>query len=213
MSSYGSSTVGFDVAFSHGSCELIGMDLVVGTQPHQWFECASDSDHVVLGYCVGPTLDVGCGPGRMASALATRRFLVLGIDTASEAVAQTVSRGASAIMRDVFEPLPAEGRWGTALLADGNIGIGGDPTKLLLRLRCVLSPWGRVVVDLAAWGSGLKTGQIQVVADGHASQPIPWAVVGADAIAELAGRAGFTAEVHHIGERWFGVLRNNGELS
>ncbi len=53
----------------------------------------------------------------------------------------------------MFAPLPGEGRWGTALLADGNIGIGGDPVALLRRLREVLDPRGRIVVELAAPGT------------------------------------------------------------
>ena len=36
-------------------------------------------------------------------------------------------RGATVLQRDIFGPLPGEGRWGTALLFDGNVGIGGDP--------------------------------------------------------------------------------------
>ena len=40
-------------------------------------------------------------------------------------------RGGAALRRDVFAPLPGEGRWYTALLADGNVGIGGDPVALL----------------------------------------------------------------------------------
>ena len=39
--------------------------------------------------------------------------------------------GGPALRRSVFDPLPGEGRWGTALLLDGNIGIGGDPRALL----------------------------------------------------------------------------------
>ena len=31
------------------------------------------------------------------------------------------------LRRDLFAPLPGEGRWHHVLLADGNIGIGGDP--------------------------------------------------------------------------------------
>ena len=45
------------------------------------------------------------------------------------------TRGVAALLRDVFDPVPGEGRWETALLADGNIGIGGDPVALLERVR------------------------------------------------------------------------------
>ena len=39
--------------------------------------------------------------------------------------------GAPALRRDVFEPLPGTGRWQTVLLADGNVGLGGDPWRVL----------------------------------------------------------------------------------
>ena len=35
------------------------------------------------------------------------------------------------LQASVFDRLPGAGRWGTALLLDGNIGIGGRPTALL----------------------------------------------------------------------------------
>ena len=44
-------------------------------------------------------------------------------------------RGAPALCRSVFDPLPAEGRWAAVLALDGNIGIGGDPVAFLDRMR------------------------------------------------------------------------------
>ena len=41
--------------------------------------------------------------------------------------------GRPALRRDVFEPLPGTGRWQTVLLADGNVGLGGDPLRVLRR--------------------------------------------------------------------------------
>ncbi len=69
----------------------------------------------------------GAGPGRLTAALARRRQVALGIDVVAEAVGQTRERGGSALHRDVYDTVPGEGRWHTALLADGNVGIGGDP--------------------------------------------------------------------------------------
>ncbi len=65
---------------------------------------------------------------------------MLGIDVVPEAVEQTRRRGASALQRDLFDALPGEGRWQTALLADGNVGIGGDPVALLARTRDLVQP-------------------------------------------------------------------------
>lgn len=81
---------------------------------------------------------------------------VLGIDVVPEAVALTRERGASALVRDVFAPVPGEGWWDTALLANGNIGIGGDPVTLLRRVHALLLPGGRAVVEVARPGVGMR---------------------------------------------------------
>ena len=53
------------------------------------------------------------------------------------------SCGALALHRDVFATVPGTGRWARVLLADGNIGIGGDPDALLSRVAELLKPPGR----------------------------------------------------------------------
>jgi SAM-dependent methyltransferase len=167
----------------------------------------SAADAAMLDECAGPVLDVGCGPGRMSAALAGRGQPVLGVDLVPEAVRQTRSRGACALRRDVFGPLPAEGRWQTALLADGNIGIGGDPAALLRRLRRALAPDGRVVCDLAEPGTGQRVVRAHLECRGRRSRSFAWALVDADALSTLAAATGFvvrrTARTHG---RWIGVL-------
>jgi len=172
-----------------------------------WTRGANEHDEVLLRHCEGPVLDIGCGPGRLAERLAHLGHLVLGIDIVPEAVAQTVERGASAIRRDVFDALPGEGRWRTALLADGNVGIGGDPAALLRRVREVLDPRGRVVVELAAPGTGLSRSRAVLTCDGRRTRPFDWAVVGLDVAPELARRVGLrVTSTGSTGERWFAVL-------
>jgi SAM-dependent methyltransferase len=173
----------------------------------RWTTAADDSDRALLDACVGPTLDVGCGPGRMTSGLAERGTVALGIDVVAEAVAQTRARGATALRRDVFADVPGHGRWRTVLLADGNIGIGGDPLRLLRRACELLAPGGRVVVDLAAPGRRDVVRRCRLSSDGRVSHTFLWAVAGVDAIADLAAAAGLSL-VHtseHDG-RWFAVL-------
>ena len=165
-----------------------------------------DGDHAVLDLCSGPTLDVGCGPGRMTRLLAERGAIVLGIDVVPEAISRTRYGGAVAMLRDVFERVPAEGRWGTVLLADGNLGIGGDPCRLLTRLRHLLAPGGLVVADVAPPGTGLRTGTVQLTAGGLVSEPFPWAFVGADAVEDVARPAGFATTTRDLGGRWVAVL-------
>ena len=156
----------------------------------------------------GPTLDVGCGPGRMSAHLARQGRLVLGVDLVKDAVTQAVERGATALHRDVFAPLPGEGRWQTALLADGNIGIGGDPVALLRRVAAVIAP-------AAGWSSTWRprapastTGWVRLETERGTSRPLRWAWVGVDAI-DRAGRRGravaWSTPTSTTG-RWFAVL-------
>ncbi len=46
--------------------------------------------------------------------------------------------GVNVLERSIFDHVPGAGRWRTALLLDGNIGIGGDPVALLERLGDLL---------------------------------------------------------------------------
>lgn len=191
-----------DVADARGQGVLLAAE--------RWSGEVDETDHAVLDQCRGPVLDVGCGPGRMAAALTARDVAALGIDVLDEAVHQTRQRGAAALRRDVFGPLPAEGLWGTALLADGNIGIGGDPVRLLARLRRVLGRGGRVVTDLAPYGVGVSAHRLRLRTDRLRSHEFPWAQVGADAIGVVGARAGFAVlSRHEYAGRWFAVLEGD----
>ena len=172
-----------------------------------WLGGVDEGDRAVLAHCQGPTIDIGCGPGRMSEALARSGHLVLGVDVVPEAVRQTRSRGVAALLRSVFDPLPGEGRWGTALLADGNIGIGGDPVDLLARARELLTSDGRVVVDVAPWGTGVVTRHVWLETRQGRSGRFPWTIVGADAIQAVAYAAGLgRATGHRHGTRWWAVV-------
>jgi SAM-dependent methyltransferase len=174
---------------------------------HLWSRPADESDHELVALCDGPTLDIGCGPGRLTEALVMRGHLALGIDVVPAAVAMTVDRGVPAMRRDVFDRLPGEERWHTALLADGNIGIGGDPVRLLQRARAVIVPGGRVVVELDGPGSAVMTCWAALEGNDTRSRPFRWATLGVDDVRRVAAAAGFEAvRVHQIGDRWAAVL-------
>lgn len=198
----------WSTASTGAPCVMLG----IRNEPHllpveAWAHDADSSDEALLRHCTDPTLDVGCGPGRMAQALALRGLRVLGVDVVPEAVRQTRARGIAALHRDVFKTLPGEGRWACVLLADGNIGIGGDPLALLRRVTGLLRPGGRVVVDLAPLGEGLVVRVVRVESDSWQSEGFRWALVGADVIEELALAAGLRAESVHVHRgRWHAVL-------
>jgi SAM-dependent methyltransferase len=172
-----------------------------------WLRPASRADRQLLDHCRGTTLDIGCGPGRMSAHLAVHGHAVLGVDIVQEAVEQTRLRGVPALRRNIFDPMPGEGSWDTVLLADGNIGIGGAPAKLLRRAAELLDGTGRVVCDLAGPGTGLRVHAARLVTRGRRSSTFPWAEVGPDVIQTLAQNAGL--RLLHVGQRrgrWFAVL-------
>src|SRR5579875_1375332 len=79
------------------------------------------ADEHVLRHCSSrPTLDLGCGPGRFTASLQQRGLPALGVDSSAVAVQMTRGRGGTAVRRNLFAPLPAEGSWQQVLLIDGN---------------------------------------------------------------------------------------------
>jgi SAM-dependent methyltransferase len=180
--------------------------------PARWHADPTPAEEALLAALAAPVLDVGCGPGRLVLSLARRGAMALGVDPAPAAVALARGRGAAVLQRSVFDPLPGAGRWRTILLADGNVGIGGDPVRLLRRCRELLAPDGAVVVEVEAPASqaGWRQYRVRLERDGRSGPWFPWAVVGAGAIARLARSAGLELRrLEPIVEegRWFAHLR------
>jgi len=174
---------------------------------HRWLGPLTAADEAVLDRAHAPVLDVGCGPGRHVLALARRGHLALGVDIAPAAVRVARLRGASAIEASVFARIPGAGRWGSALLLDGNIGIGGAPDALLARLRELLAPGGEVLVELAPPGVVSTSERIRLELGDHRSRAFAWAYVGVDAIEAPARAAGFAVAQRWGDERrWFARL-------
>src|SRR5205085_5771582 len=111
---------------------------------------------------LGPVLDVGCGPGRHVVALGRRGVMGLGVDVTPAAVEMAHSRGALVLHRSIFDRLPGTGRWGSALLVDGNVGIGGDAVALLRRLAALLRSGGRALIEVAGPGEVSRRVEVRI---------------------------------------------------
>ena len=167
----------------------------------------SPGDKSILDRCQGPTLDIGSGPGRLTVALAERGIPALGIDITPYAVDMARSSGALVMLRDVFDRVPGTGRWATVLLADGNIGIGGDPAALLRRVGQLLAPQGRALVELGSPGTPLRRERVRLRHAGLAGAWFPWAYVGADHIFDVAHAAGLAdVRIWTVDGRWFAAV-------
>jgi SAM-dependent methyltransferase len=203
----------FDSALAGLPAHLLGDDgRVLPVASNRWREPADAEDRWMLDRCGGPTLDLGCGPGRLVIALVESGVPALGVDCSPSAVHQTRSRGGMVLRRDVFDRLPGEGRWHHVLLADGNIGIGGDPAALLRRCAALLRTGGTMLIETAGPGAGLWRGRARLVAGASAGWWFPWAVVGPAELAALAAQAGLWTQDQHRGARWFLELRSCREL-
>ena len=167
----------------------------------------SPGDKSILDRCEGPTLDIGSGPGRLTVALAERGIPALGIDITPYAVNLARSSGALVMLRDVFDRVPGTGRWTTVLLADGNIGIGGDPAALLRRVGELLARGGHALVEVQPPGVPLRCENVRLRRNDSAGAWFPWAYVGADQIDEVARSAGLVLEETWTANgRWFAAL-------
>ncbi|MEX0755543.1 MAG: class I SAM-dependent methyltransferase [Actinomycetota bacterium] len=174
----------------------------------RWVAHPPAEEDRVLDRALGPVLDVGCGPARHTLELVRRGISARGLDSSRELVRLARRRGAPVLLGSVFAPLPEEGRWGTVLLLDGNVGIGGDPDRLLRRVRELTCPGGRVLVETEPPATGSHRLEVVLEIDGsRQTDPFPWALVAADDLDVPAGGAGLRpAERWEEEGRWFARL-------
>lgn len=116
--------------------------------PDEW----SPAERWACQQVIGRVLDVGCGAGRHAVALAEAGCEVFGVDPSSGAVAVACARGVSAVQASVGD-LPANlGVFDTVVLLGNNLGLLNsreEAPAVLQRLAAVTRPGSRLI------GSGL----------------------------------------------------------
>jgi len=151
-----------------------------------WTADADPVDRTLIEQVVGPMLDVGCGPGRLVRAAEAQGIPSLGIDVSAAAVETARGLGGTFSQQTVFDRVRDEGTWRTALLIDGNIGIGGDIPALLTRCAEIIAPDGIVVVELDTDPAHEQRYEAEIVdGSGASSARFPWAEVGRDALSAM----------------------------
>lgn len=196
----------YDRALDGERCWIRQDDGAVRNLPvHRWLGGAHADgrfDRAVIDLCDGPTIDLGCGPGRLVTALIRRGVPALGVDQSAAAVALARRNGAPVLHRDVFADLPATGRWQTALLADGNVGLGGDPLRVLRRAAELLRRGGRCIAEFETLDHGVRVGWVRLESPRTVGPWFKWASVGIDCAAEIAAAAGLNlARIQPVGGR------------
>jgi SAM-dependent methyltransferase len=168
---------------------------------------ADQTDHQLLTGIRGPVLDVGCGPGRHLHALAAHKVFALGVDLSAAAVKLAIGRGARAVVASVFDELPGSGSWRTALLLDGNIGIGGAPARLLARIAALLRDDGELLVELEAPDRPTESTLVRLETGDATSSWFRWARVSVRDAARVAQSAGLEVNQRwSLDQRWFARL-------
>ncbi|MBK8295090.1 MAG: methyltransferase domain-containing protein [Solirubrobacterales bacterium] len=173
----------------------------------RWLKRAHDDEEILLERAVGPVLDIGCGAGRHLAALGRRGIEATGVEVSRFAVALAREQHANVIHGSVFD-LTESQKWHTALLLDGNVGIGGDPERLLAQSIDLLRPNGQVLVELEPPSVETRSVNLRLEGPSDVSEWFPWAWVGVDSIASIARSAGLeVSDVWSSGDRWFSQLR------
>ena len=135
--------------------------------------------------------------------------MALGIDVTPAARAAAARRRRRRVLRRcVFDRVPGEGRWRTALLLDGNIGIGGDPVALLAprSARCSVTTGGSSSRP-ARPAPPVRVERARLEVDGEARPEFEWQTGRARSAPVAGGRRRPSASSRRWCDdgRWFAV--------
>jgi hypothetical protein len=121
-----------------------------------------------------------------------------------------MSRGGPALHRRINDALPGEGRWGTALLIDSNVGMGGDLEALLRRCGDLVGQGGLIICEVDPSQDRDEVHSLIMSGGGWRSTPLPWGRIGARTLARVASALDLlVAEEWSAGGRVFVSLRKN----
>ena len=178
----------------------------------RWTGDADAVDMLVVARCEPPVIDLGCGPGRMVQALNESGLAALGVDMSSVAIGLSRARGGLALRRRIDEPLPAEGRWGTALLMDTNVGLGGNVTALLARCMRLVTSGGLIICEVDQVSERHDVHTVILRTQFATSPPLAWSRIGTSALVQAARSLDLLlVEEWTSGGRAFVALRSMGE--
>ncbi len=189
-----------------------GVSFVIETREYFTLQgTLAELDAIALDHCRGRVLDVGAGTGRHALALQARGLEVVAIDVSPICVALCADRGVRDVRRADVMKLDSDaplGRFDTIFFGMQTIGVAGGiaPLGILLRrLRNLLRPGGRLIVDSSAlreaWDgdeddASPSRGEIVLSMRyrGWRGEPFPWLYLAESDLVDVAGDAGFDTQ-------------------
>jgi SAM-dependent methyltransferase len=124
---------------------VTAVDMALYLQPP---DPADTVETMVIERAAGRVLDVGCGGGRHAVAMAARGLAVVGADTSAAAVAVCRSQGVDARIGSALHPGDPGGGFDTIVLAGQNLGLlESRPVarRVLASLATVAAPGARIL--------------------------------------------------------------------